>query len=184
VEGVLRVGSGPGVQKTLALSFERPYDRGGVPRAYFDYDATTDAQGRFTFERALPGKAKVYRTIRYAVRDNGGYSSMYSHGARVDLEPGKTTKVEMGGIGRPVEGRLVLPEGDDEPVDFNFASGRLTTKLTTNILQLLPGVPTSRQESETYAFSIQPDGRFRCDDVPAGSYECSIRVHEPPLPNQ
>ncbi|MHC4403383.1 MAG: carboxypeptidase regulatory-like domain-containing protein, partial [Planctomycetota bacterium] len=59
VEGVLRVGSGPGVQKEMSLQVERPHEVSNMLQAYFDYDAGTDAEGRFTFERALPGKASI-----------------------------------------------------------------------------------------------------------------------------
>ena len=31
---------------------------------------------------------------------------------------------------------------------------------------------------------IKPDGTFRVDDVPAGAYSLSIRVHEPPTGQQ
>jgi protocatechuate 3,4-dioxygenase beta subunit len=205
VEGTLRIGSGPGVQKNVALYVERPHEYGGVPQAYFDYDGTTDGEGRFAFERVVPGKARVYRTVRYAVRDSG-YSSTYSHGVRVDLEPGKTAKVSVGGTGRPIEGQVVLPPGEDESIDYNFAIGRISSKnaeipYPDDFQEMDPEAQQAwykawqesdgyqkyrkaQEERLDYAFNFNPDGSFRCDDIPAGAYRLSINVHDLPVPNR
>ncbi len=204
VEGVLRIGSGPGVQKELALQVEQPRER-DVPQPYFDYDASTDGDGRFSFDRAVPGKARIYRTVRYAVRDSG-YSATYSHGIRVDLQPGKTAKVELGGTGRPIEGRAVLPPGEDESIDWNFAIGRLSLKSAEipypdNFQEMDTQAQRAwyeawqgsdayqeylkaREERVDYAFNFRSDGSFRCDDIPAGAYKLGVSVYDLPLPNK
>ena len=204
VEGILRIGSGPGAQKTLGMYVERPRND-DVPQAYFDCDATSDADGRFTFERVLPGKARVYQSVRYAVRDSG-FSSTGSHGIRVELQPGETAHVELGGTGRPIEGRAILPPGEQESIDWNFAIGRLSTKTAEipypdNFQEMDAEAQQAwynawqgsdayqeylkaQQERVTYAFTFRSDGSFRCDDVPAGDYRLSADVHDLPVPNR
>ncbi len=182
VEGILRIGSGPGAAKELGMYIDRPRED-DVPRAYFSFDATSDADGRFTFERVLPGKARVYRTIRFAVRDSGGSSSTGSHEIRVELLPGETARVELGGTGRPIEGRAILPPGEQESINWNFAYGRLSPN-GAGLLRLLPGISKEQEERSTYAFNFQSDGTFRCDDVPGGTYELRVSVHDLPVPNR
>ena len=204
VEGILRIGSGPGAQKRLALYVERPSED-DVPQPYFDYDATSDAEGRFTFERVLPGKARVHRSIRYAVRDSG-FSSTYSHGIRVELQPGETARVELGGTGRPIEGRAILPPGEQELIDWNFAIGRLSPKSAEvpypDIFREMDAEAQqawykvwaesdayqeylkAREQQVTYAFTFGAGGSFRCDDVPAGDYKLSASVYDLPVPNR
>ena len=171
VEGTLRIGSGPGAQKGLGLYVERPRED-DVPQAYFDYGASTDGEGRFKFECVVPGKARVYRTIRFAVQDSGGFSSTSSHEVSVELQPGETAHVELGGTGRPIEGQALLPPGEQESIDWNFAYGRLSPE------------SAAREGRETYAFTFESDGSFRCDDVPAGDYKLSASVYDLPVPNR
>jgi hypothetical protein len=204
VEGVLRIGSGPGAQKTLGMYIDRPRND-EVPQAYFDYDATSDADGRFTFARVLPGKARVYRAVRYAVRDSG-FSSTGSHGIRVELQPGEMAFVQLGGTGRPIEGQAILPPGEQESIDWNFAIGRLSPKsaevpypenfreMDAEAQQAWYETRTksdayheylkAREQRITYAFTFRSDGSFRCDDVPAGDYKLSADVHDLPVPNR
>lgn len=204
VEGILRIGSGPGAQERLGMYVERPRED-DVPQAYFDYDGTSDADGRFTFERVLPGRARVYRSVRYAVRDSG-FSSTGSHGLRVELQPGETAHVELGGTGRPIEGQAILPPGEQESIDWNFAIGRLSPKSAEvpypdNFREMdaeaqqtwykawaesdaYKDYLKAREQRVTYAFTFGADGSFRCDDVPAGDYKLSADVHDLPVPNR
>jgi protocatechuate 3,4-dioxygenase beta subunit len=204
VEGILRIGSDHGAQKELGLYVERPSED-DLPHPYFDYGVTSDAEGRFTFERVLPGKARVSRAVRYAVRDTG-FSSTYSHGVRVELQPGETAHVELGGTGRPIEGRAILPPGEQELIDWNFAIGRLSPKSAEvpypdNFREMDAEAQQAwyeawqgsdayqeylkaREQQVTYAFTFRSDGSFRCDDVPAGDYALSASVHDLPVPNR
>jgi len=186
------------------MYIERPRED-DVPQAYFDYDATSDADGRFTFARVLPGKARIYRSVRYAVRDSG-FSSTGSHGLRVELQPGETAHVELGGTGRPIKGRTILPPGEQESIDWNFAIGRLSNKTAEipypdNFREMDAEAQQAwykawqgsdayqeylkaQQERVTHAFTFRSDGSFRCDDVPAGDYKLSADVHDLPVPNR
>jgi hypothetical protein len=124
----------------------------------------------------------------------------------VELEPGGTAKVELGGTGRPIEGQVVLPPGEDESIDYNFAIGRISSKnaeipFPDNFQEMDPEARRAwyeawqatdayqeylkaQEERGDYAFNFNSDGSFRCDDVPAGAYQLSISVHDLPLPNK
>lgn len=123
VEGTVNVGLNPG--KNLSLNLNRQEEiYWEQPRAYFDYRATSDSRGRFAFEQVPPGEGVVALEIRFGVRD-GAFSSCASHGEKVELLSGETATVQIGGIGRPVIGTLVLPEDSGIETDWNFCNVRI-----------------------------------------------------------
>jgi RNA polymerase sigma factor (sigma-70 family) len=62
---------------------------------------TSEAAGNFTLEHVPPGD------VRVAIAGGPGAANIYS--PTVHLAPGQTAQVQVGGIGRPVTGRLVAP---------------------------------------------------------------------------
>jgi peroxiredoxin len=122
VEGVLRIGSQAGSNDGVSLYCERGYEQDG-PRVSYDYSTVTDANGYFSFERVPPGEARVARQIKLS-RDSQGYS----HAVPVQVKAGETFSVTIGGTGRPVVGRVVVPADYNEPMDWNRVRGSLSTK--------------------------------------------------------
>ncbi|MHC4482334.1 MAG: carboxypeptidase regulatory-like domain-containing protein [Planctomycetota bacterium] len=129
VEGVLRIGSQAGSNKEVSLYFERGYGDDG-PRVSYDYSTVTDADGYFAFEMVPPGEARVARRIKLS-----GHSTGYSQAERVQVKAGETVSVTIGGTGRPVVGRVVVPADYNEPMDWNRVRGGLSTQ------QLQPPYP-------------------------------------------
>src|SRR5262249_11429718 len=106
LEGEVMVGRQPKANEAISFSPARPGR--GIPRRVFTYQyaTRTDAHGRFTFDRVIPGPGSVTRVV---VTNFGQFSQHLSCGGQaVDIRPGQTTKVRMGGQGRPVIGRVVL----------------------------------------------------------------------------
>ena len=102
IEGIMKIGPRPAPrQKVLAWL----HDLGPFGRV--DYDALTDDNGRFVLERVTPGRLMVYRYVQDA--DHHGWTA--SNPANVDVRPGETLRIQVGGTGRPIVGRLALPEG-------------------------------------------------------------------------
>ncbi len=64
------------------------------------YEAITDKEGRFVFERVPP--------LDMSLSDVVGNSM--AHTACFKVELGQTTKLTVGGTGRPVIGRVVIPD--------------------------------------------------------------------------
>ena len=71
---------------------------------------------------------------------------------------GKTVHIDLGGTGRPVVGKLRPPEGFQGKVRWNFA---LVTAMSDQA--------ETRATSPSLTATIDRDGRFRMDDVPAGT---------------
>jgi hypothetical protein len=116
VEGLLQIGTKPGGNEGIALLYyQETYDP-NAPKIFLNYQTLTDANGWFTFDRAVPGEAMVARQVR--LTEN---SITYSHATPVTIVPGKTGIVTIGGTGRPVVGRIIAPTDYQEPV--NFSSG-------------------------------------------------------------
>ena len=130
-----------------------------VPSIFTQHQATTGPDGRFVFERVIPGNGRIGRRITFMV-DEGAteVASAYMIGA--DFPSGKTVHIDLGGTGRPVVGRLQPPEGFTGKVRWNFAD------IT---------VVAAAQTSPYYTVTVDREGKFRIDDVPAGEYLLSVR---------
>lgn len=105
-----------------------------------------------------------------------------------------------GPTGRPVVGRIIAPADCGVKIDWAYGSNGIQAYQPA----IKPPEGLSAPEKfkwyqewsqseagkaylrgwRTYAVKIGPDGSFRVDDVPAGSYLLSIRVTEPPDPTQ
>jgi hypothetical protein len=82
---------------------------------------------------------------------------------------GMTSHIDLGGTGRPVVGKLQPPEGFNERVLWNFA-----------LVSVQSISPETRETSPYITASVDRDGRFRLDDVPAGHYSLSVRFDTGP----
>ena len=98
---------------------------GMEPEPYFDYRATSDADGNFVLPKLPPGKIRVSRTVIFA-RKSGGYTSTASHGTTLEIAAGETAQVVIGGEGRPVQGKLLPPESFESEPDWNYCLIRFT----------------------------------------------------------
>lgn len=180
VEGVVRVGARPASGETVYLTVNQQMSRDD-PQPYFNYTTTTDDEGRFVIERVPPGEVIVGREIKLSERSTG-----YSHATPVEVEPGQTARVDIGGTGRPVIGRAVTPGVANENRMF-WMNSLTPTPPKNNLIQELanrlnaPEKPASQQRPPSnYAVKVETDGSFRVDDVPAGEYDLRIQVYEPP----
>jgi len=200
VEGMLKIGTKPGPNKNMTVLYEKPYDE-NAPRIYHDCDAITDNDGHFVFDRLPPGKARVCRSIKTSER-----TTSYSHGMPVEVVSGKTAKISIGGTGRPVVGKILVPSDFKEPINWSYGHNSLSLKSPERPGPENPDKMSTEErrawyeqwnESEegraflekeqrqrrNYAIKLEHDGSFRVEDVPTGKYNLSIRVHEPPAAN-
>jgi hypothetical protein len=149
----------------------------------------TGEDGRFAFERIPAGTYVVGLAVEGA---RGGVSS---HRRRVEVKAGKTSRVTIGGSGRPVEGRLLArhvytpaPHVTAWQVRIERArtasvqrSGPLG-RLGRAVARWLRGPPKPGPSRPTlgrlyeYAAVAGPDGGFRIDDVPPGQYTLTVHV--------
>src|SRR5262249_3533060 len=76
------------------------------------YQVKTDSEGRFVFPQVPPGHHKV---VELVPEHGFGGGQAWSHHPLIDVEirPGETTKVNLGGTGYKVTARLRWPAGQE-----------------------------------------------------------------------
>ena len=123
------------------------------------YEVTTDAEGRFSLDRVAPGKLILGRVVNDV---ENGTSSTVSN-ARPTMVAGEVRTLKIGGVGRPVRGRIARPADLPQPPDGS------RWELA---VQLEPDEgPASKALGDRRLFDgIGDDGAFAFDDVPAGAY--------------
>ena len=161
VTGKVLIGKTPVANESVRLGFDRPPDR-SQPRIYHDYRIATDSHGIFVFERVPPGQARISRMIRISER-----SSRYSHSTSVEAKAGETVSITIGGLGRPVTGKVLVPDYLKEKFDWQHTDYGLR-------------IDSSEGPYRQLGFKIQGDGAFRIDDVPAGDYYLYVNAYAPP----
>jgi hypothetical protein len=128
-EGVFRVGAGPAPKVILHARTERSpegYDR---PKIRHEYETRTDEEGRFTIRPVPPGTVLC---VGGPVRD-GGEEPLSSIRVGFPVAPGQILRITLGGTGRPVIGRLALPEGETRPVHWDSALGVLNPRVEVDV---------------------------------------------------
>jgi hypothetical protein len=207
VEGVLKVGARPAANQTVRL--QNFYWRfGGWPTLMIVRQTTTDADGRFVFEGVPPGERKVSSGPR--LREGGMGASAFSHDQLVLVKPGEATFVTLGGAGRTVLGRVSvdgvstridwqqdvhnltlkvgIPPEAVMPVREDFATDKEYTVAISEYAErsrpfwLSEAGREAQRMQRTCVLLFEPDGSFRVNDVPPGTYELSVTPMEPPAP--
>lgn len=160
VEGTFRIGTDakPGVP----IYIELVKARNGEPTIQLYNSIVKTAQdGTFVFPRIPAGRAVVARMI------DGG-AGQYTQIKRISVLPGQNTFVALGGDGTAVIGTAV-----------------------TSFQATLPTAPGGMRASVclkaqgdhigdgTFYGTVDPNGSFRIDDVPAGHYLLTLSYSEP-----
>jgi peroxiredoxin len=176
IEGIARIGSQPAAGATLRLCCLERESGSGLEHFY---ETTANADGRFVFERVRPGRPGVCRILK---TPDGHEHHAICVAATVNA--GQTAQVQLGGTGRPIIGQLRSSSPEQAQVDWRYTSGVLTAELPRDPQPSpAPDAETSSVSSEPpyhFGFSAAPDGRFRIEDVPGGTYKLSIEVYAPP----
>ena len=192
VEGTLKVGPGPGAFQVIAL-LRGPLLGRGDPRVRDDRDEIeTDGSGHFILERVIPGEARVGRqiTIFGGTRSAGPW-------VPIDVVPGATAHVAIGGTGRSVVGRFIQKKDTSPGVDWSAPTVTLHFGLKHPRTEV-PGNLTGSKRAEWvkvwlqteagkayvqardrallghYPVKVESDGSFRIEDVTAGTYEWTV----------
>jgi hypothetical protein len=163
VEGTFRIGKALASNVPMQLDVSRLTGHGrNEPRLYVEYDSVTGADGRFVFQRVIPGKGSIGRRLSLTV-DDGATEVTSASSIPAEFPAGRTAQMDLGGTGRAVVGKLRPPEGFKDKVRWNFA---LVTVRS----------PTAGPEGTARQFTatIDRDGAFRIEDVPAGDHVLSV----------
>jgi hypothetical protein len=194
IEGVVRVGSRPAAGERIAMSLSTPHEQ-NQPRIHFDYQAESDAQGRFVFDRVIPGEFTLTRMVSM-----GPERRMWSTASTlpVSVTSGQTLTVSLGGKGRPVTGRVVIPATTEQQITLGYGYNSLQREptLSATIKRLMSEGTEGAQKKlaewrnseegrtvirrvRNYGFAVNADGTFHIDDVESGTYTLTIRACKP-----
>ena len=179
VEGVVKVSNKTAPsQRVGARLFGRQFN------AVVEHTTRTDKDGRFKIDFVAPGVLTVGRQVRDVL--GSGYT--LSNLVEVEVAPGQTIHVEIGGKGRPVIGRFALPGGT---AVLDLASSQVRLRSEPPVLRMPDGFIDFTDEQwsawwegfqvspegraylagdRQFAVALNPNGAFRVEDVPAGRY--------------
>ncbi|UCF16590.1 MAG: redoxin domain-containing protein, partial [Phycisphaerales bacterium] len=164
----------------------------------YRYETKCDTGGRFVFEKVPAG----WFEAGYLTR-TGEMGASITCRTPFEVKAGETTKITLGGSGRPVVGNFVPPESCDKPMYFGNG---LRDLITTRPDEPLPenfDRMTKREQQQwrmqwykteeyrqyrdaywhdpnwrQYTFRINDDGSFRIEDVIAGKYDLTVWIEE------
>ncbi len=166
-------------------------------REYRD-ETKCDESGHFVFDKVPSG----WFEVGYLTRSGKNSWSITSR-TPVVVKTGQTTKMRLGGEGRPVTGRFVPPEGYDKSIYFGEGSRSLQTVRPQEPRPDNYDRMTKQQQRQwreqwhktdeykkyrddywhhpdwrQYTFFIEKDGSFQIDDVIAGKYKFWVGIEE------
>lgn len=182
IKGEARIGRQPATHQVITF-YRRDYQPApGEVYAFYNVETQTDAEGRFVFDRVIPGASEVARVVVTEL-GNGSQQHMACWQEPVDVAPGQTVQVRIGGKGRPVVGRVTLQAPPYVRVDWRQNRPATIEKARGfNPLQGLFG--PDLHQNDRFAANLDKDGRFRVEDVPPGHYELTVTVDAPPVRDQ
>ncbi len=160
IEGTLRIGNEPGVNKFVAF-YSREERNEERPRIDLSYEVETDKNGRFIFPKVVPCRGSVTRAIPM---ERG---RRYSHTTEVEVKPGQTVEVNLGGTGRAVTGKVIVPDYIKDKFSWQHTDSSLRIRSPGNPYKLI-------------SLTFNEDGTFHAEDVPAGDYYLYLHAYEPP----
>jgi hypothetical protein len=106
IEGVVYIGSKPAAGEQIRAGISRKYnDRDNINYQYSNV-AMTDQQGKFVMEKVAPGQHNIYRLLMSDNREQGANAA----GQDVEVQPGETVSVVLGGKGRTLTGKIIWPD--------------------------------------------------------------------------
>ena len=196
VEGLALDGRQPRANATIRISrVPDPIGLTDGPEIMFNYTARTDAQGRFVFEKVPAARARI-----------SSDPAPYTPGARypvfpLEVKPGAATRIQLGGTGRALTGRIALTPGSAP----GYPLARCEGSLEPAAAPARPRLPREIQAQGADAvrrwlkewekstegrefvshnayrldFAVAPDGRFRVSDLPAGKYIVLVMAYPP-----
>ena len=128
VEGEVYIGSKPAANAEILVYFRKNHES-EYANYSFDYNIKTDAAGSFSVDniiadQAANGSSWIARLVML-----NDLSNNYNYVDRENIEvlPGETTYVVLGGQGRKVVGNMVKPSAYTEPVSWTASYGYIRT---------------------------------------------------------
>jgi hypothetical protein len=184
IEGILRVGRHLGTNELVTLQQAPMFEKPQPMIDGNDFQARTDNQGRFIFTQVPPGERKIARMI-----PQGERSWVHSPGTSITVKPGDVTRIEIGGNGRTVIGKLRLSQPNPD-VDWRRAHAAIHSPYPSPFPKFTdPQKQSAWIESPegkdfwknirthpAYPVILASDGSFRVEEVRPGKYEFEVSL--------
>jgi hypothetical protein len=123
IDGTLMLGNHAAAKGLTIMAEPDAFDevrfKPGAINVQHQIEAKTDAQGKFHFDRIPSGSVMISRQIFVPTGGGGGLSDR-CQAQMLDLAPGQSIKVTIGGQGRAVVGRIELPSALRSRRDWSF----------------------------------------------------------------
>jgi protocatechuate 3,4-dioxygenase beta subunit len=204
IKGTMMKGSKPAANQFVDLNnteMEMEQYDPRKPRIYSSSSAKTDADGNFSLDRVAPGKWSVGRRVQLS---SNSWSSVTL--ATVEVEAGKTAEVKLGGNGRPITGKVILPPDLAGRSDWNYGFSQLSTRNNISVTgppmpllvrmssaetqqkwmqnwlksddgkKYVAAIQEQQRNMRSYPVAVESDGTFRIDDVIPGDYSLNINI--------
>jgi peroxiredoxin len=205
VEGVLKIGDRNGANETIG-AWPASSDRFDpkAPQLFIDATTKTDASGHFVIEHLPPEPTMIGRGCEWHMPGNRS-ASAYTQTLKVEVRAGETARVQIGGMGRPIVGRLVLPNELAARDDWDFGLCNVGHRDDPLPLPMPEDVKKASLEDQQkwyatfnasaagkqfaadqwkklladhsqFPLVVQRDGAFRIEDVPAGGFKLHAEI--------
>jgi RNA polymerase sigma factor (sigma-70 family) len=154
VDGTLYLNGQPAPNQRVSVTGCQMLDADPSVLFSFTYLTTTGPDGHFRFDRVLPGNHSVAREVGFF--DQGPSVINADHAAKVKVENGAVTSVELRREGRPVIAHLIL-QGSPDEVHWGESTATLSGE-------------------KSFPLALSRDGAIHADDVPPGTYRLSVQL--------
>jgi hypothetical protein len=171
INGKLIIAGHPAGDRQISIQSIDPYNRTGG-RIYKSSQIQTSADGLFHFDRVAPGTMQISRMTRQNF-PGGGYTLQPTESETVVVNAGQTLTVQIGGVGRPVTGKLILPPGAGNVKNY-MVNSNVNGMTSTTPAELPSQMPANiksgsqaAQEVWLQFFRITPAGQQWSQSHPA-----------------
>ncbi len=186
IEGVLKRKGRTVADQRMAVTYSS-VSLAGRPMAmsldYSSFTAETDEQGNFVFEQVPPGDLTLFLV--------SGPGVPWGLQTPIQLQPGATFSMQVGGTGRTVKGQFVLSDAGQSvnwQKQMRFATiatkppplpmpkglqGQDAAKWRHEFMQSDAGRARAKalQAGRSFPLTVQADGSFMAEDVLPGEYQ-------------
>ena len=188
IEGKLMIGSKPGAHQQMYVQVNpnRVFEMNAI-MIFHQISPMTDGNGEFLAPEVPPGAVSVSREIVHQVPGGNGAFWMQTQTQSLNLAPGQTVHLTLGGQGRAVLGRVELPPELIARHDWTFGSQCMATSQESAadapnakaavknwLNEVLDRGPAPKPP---VSYPLEFDGNnFRIDDVAAGTYQIMVLI--------